>query len=75
VSAPLHPPPDQQLLRVREVAAALGCAPRTVLVWLKRGRFPGAIQTPAGQRGQWRIPADVVQRVRVELGITKRAGE
>jgi excisionase family DNA binding protein len=80
VSAPLHPPPDQQLLRVSEVAQALGCAHRTVLAWLARGRFPGAIRTPGvgGPRGgHWRIPAQVVERVRVELGITdgERAGE
>jgi excisionase family DNA binding protein len=72
VSAPLHPPPDQQLLRVSEVAAALHCAHRTVLVWLARGRFPGAIRTPGGRH--WRIPAGDVRAVRVELGITDGTG-
>jgi hypothetical protein len=74
---PLHPPPDQQLLRVREVAVALGCAHRTVLAHLKRGRFPGAIRTPGDGPGPgpWRIPAEVVERVRGELGITDDGGE
>jgi hypothetical protein len=79
VSAPLHPPPDRELLRVSEVAAALGCAHRTVLVHLARGRFPGAIRTPGDGPGPgiWLVPAGVVERVRVELGITdgERAGE
>jgi excisionase family DNA binding protein len=72
VSAPLHPPTDQQLLRVSEVAQALGCAHRTVLAHLGRGRFPGAIRTPGGRH--WRIPAGDVRRVRVELNITDGDG-
>jgi hypothetical protein len=73
----LHPPPDPELLRVREVAQALHCAHRTVLAHLKRGRFPGAIRTPGvgGPRGgQWRVPAGDVRAVRVELGITDGEG-
>jgi excisionase family DNA binding protein len=77
VSAPLHPPPDQQLLRVREVAAALRVSHRTALDWVHRGWLPGAIRTPGGstRQGHWRVPAEVVERVRVELGITDGAGE
>ena len=70
---PLHPPPDQQLLRVSEVALALRVSRRTVLSWLNTGKLQGG-RLPGGN---WRIPAAVVERVRVELGITdgERAGE
>jgi excisionase family DNA binding protein len=76
VSAPLHPPPDQELLRVSEVCAILDCSRGTVLAAIRRGRFPGAFRTdnPYG-RGHWRIPAQDVEQVRVELGITEKAGE
>jgi excisionase family DNA binding protein len=68
VSTPLvAPPAGKALLGSAEVAAALGAQQRTVLVWLQRGRFPGAIKHPGGH---WRIPRGVVERVRVELGIT-----
>jgi excisionase family DNA binding protein len=71
VSAPLHPPPDRQLLRVSEVALALGVSHRTVLSWLHTGKLQGG-RLPGG--GHWRVPAGVVARVRVELGITDENG-
>jgi hypothetical protein len=68
VSIPLvAPPAGKALLGSAETAAALGAQPRTVLVWLQRGRFPGAFRTPGGS---WRVPAEAVAAVRVELGIT-----
>jgi excisionase family DNA binding protein len=70
VSAPLHPPPDQQLLRVSEVARALRVSHRTVLSWLHTGKLQGG-RLPGGN---WRVPAGVVERVRVELGITDESG-
>jgi len=69
MSALLRPPPDgHDYLTVAETAHALGCKPRVILHWLHRGGGPfvGAIQTPGGH---WRIPAAVVQRVRVQVGI------
>jgi len=60
------PPPGQDLLRVSEVAAALGIAHRTVLGWLKAGKLTGG-RTPGGQ---WRVPAVEVQRLRARFGIT-----
>jgi excisionase family DNA binding protein len=70
VSAPLHPPPDRELLRVSEVARALGVSHRTVLSWLHTGKLQGG-RLPGGN---WRVPASVVERVRVELGITDDEG-
>jgi len=70
VSTPLVAPPAHvDYLTVAETARALGAQPRTVHNWLSRGGGPfvGAIRTPGGQ---WRIPRGVVERVRVELGIT-----
>jgi len=70
MSALLVPPPDgKDLLTVTETAHALGAKRRTVLVWLRRGgKFTGAVRTPGGQ---WRVPADVVQRrLRAQFGIT-----
>jgi excisionase family DNA binding protein len=56
-------------LTVTETARALGARSRTVHAWLHRGGGPfvGAVRTPGGR---WRIPRVVVERVRVELGIT-----
>ena len=74
MSTPLVAPPDgHQFLTVLETARALGAQPRTVHAWLGRGGGPfvGAVRTPGGQ---WRIPRGVVERVRVELGITDGSG-
>ena len=74
MSTPLVAPPAHvDYLTVTETARALGAHPRTVHAWLGRGGGPfvGAIQTPGGQ---WRIPRGVVERVRVELGITDGSG-
>jgi excisionase family DNA binding protein len=72
MSTPLRDPPaGKTLLGSAEVAAALGAQQRTVLVWLQRGRFPGAFKHPGAH---WRVPAEAVARVRVELGITDEGG-
>jgi predicted site-specific integrase-resolvase len=72
VSTPLRAlPAGKALLGSAEVAAALGIRTRTALVWLQRGRFPGAFRTPGGS---WRVPASSVVAVRVELGITDEGG-
>jgi excisionase family DNA binding protein len=72
VSIPLVAPPAYvELLTVAEAARALGARTRTILMWLQRGRFPGAIRTPGGH---WRVPAETLERVRVELGITDESG-
>lgn len=60
------PPDGKAWLTAPEVALAPGHQPRAIYTWLERGRFPGAIRTPGGR---WRVPAGVVARVRVELGI------
>ena len=70
MSTPLSAlPASVGYLTVTETAHALGAHPGTVLAWLHRGGGPfvGAIRTPGGR---WRIPRGVVERVRVELGIT-----
>jgi len=69
VSTPLVAPPAHvDYLTVTETARALGVKPRTIHAHLgDGGPFVGATRTPGGQ---WRIPRGVVERVRVELGIT-----
>ncbi len=67
MSATLQPPPPgQDLLRVSQVALALGVGSRTVLSWLHAGKLTGG-RTPGGQ---WRVPAAVVQELRAQFGIT-----
>jgi hypothetical protein len=57
-------------LKVAEVAAAYGCGKRVLLVWLARGRFPNAFQTPTDNgRGHWRIPRADVLEVGRQLGV------
>lgn len=62
-----HTYTGRQWLSAPETALALGSKPRAIYLWLKRGRFPGAIRTPGGR---WRVPAADVHAARVELGIT-----
>ena len=71
MSVPLRPLPDHvDPLTAREGAAAFGCGEGAVLLWLRRGRFPGAFQTSTDNgRGHWRIPRAAVIEVGRQLGV------
>ena len=66
MSTPLYPLPELDLLKVREVATALGINTRTVVYHCARGNFPAAFQTPGNE---WRIPYDAAVAVGREMGV------
>jgi len=52
--------PVEQWITPRVLAAQVGCATKTVQLWLTQGKVPGARRTP---RGFWRIPADAAEHI------------
>ena len=49
------------MLRVEEVAEAIGTTPDTIRRWLRDGKLRGV--RPGGTKLGWRIPASEVERV------------
>ena len=49
---------------VTEAAHELGVVNRTVIRYIKDGRFPGAYQIPGGATMPWLIPIDEVEAVK-----------
>ena len=49
------------MLRVEEVAAAIGTTPDTIRRWLRAGKLRGV--RPGGTKLGWRIPASEVERL------------
>ena len=54
---------ETRYLSAEEVAEALGLKAKTVAVWCRQGRFPGAIKSGGQNGGNWCIPSDAVYRV------------
>lgn len=47
-----------EFVTTARAAAMLGVSRKSVFMWAKAGKFPGAFRTPGGERrgGDWRIP-------------------
>ncbi|OSM43498.1 helix-turn-helix domain-containing protein [Nesterenkonia sp. PF2B19] len=55
-----------------EAGDALGFTAKTIRVWCRQGRFPGARKMPDDKpRSEWRIPEDAVTAIR-ERRVTER---
>lgn len=52
---------ETDVMTTGQVASLLGVAKKTVLGWVRAGRFPGAIKSSTGvQPESWRIPTSAV---------------
>ena len=53
---------DKKTYSVSEAAERLGVIPRTVQVWIRKGRFPHAYKLdPFGKRSSYRIPVEDIE--------------
>lgn len=57
---------DKEPLSVKEAAAKLRCHPETLRRALREGSVDGQKIRGLGDRGQWRVPAREVERLRGE---------